>query len=712
MNDKKKINICHSSILTEQLNDFVNSYAFKYPIYKNSTNSQENPYSLIDINIKDLSAEQKKSVIQLLDEYSITPKYITGADISDEHKTELMLEFLDENRTLFRREEERIIYTEAFRRLQYKTQVMVNSASDEQRTRLLHSLEVQKISRKIAIALKANYELTETIAISHDIGHAPFGHAGEKAIKKYLEKHLVGSFSHALQSVKVIDFLCSHRALKPKGLKGLGVSDLVLEGVLKHDSDSFIDNMSSAEFRLQYDCLNLCKPVGINNTDESLYCNNDVYIGGIESQIVCLADKIAYLGHDWEEFVAVDLLEVMLSRINKIIIQLDDFIGNSTDVKFSHISKDEKCRLFELNENYISLKKVLAKPNYSSDLLEKDEFIENLDRLIKTCKEIVETLSVNSCNFLLFSKEQYETIYAFFKVARCWITITQKKPEILGGKIDAIFIIYKYLNDTTSHRTVPALIKRLIESCSDNVISSNGTEKDRDLLIKDCNTNWQNKKKDLVKKQNNEKNLKSELRKTFAVRFNDEYTEATEYINKFIFQEFIKSTRVKFMTQKAEMIVERLMDFYYKDYKMLPLKHRNRIEFETNCCNNLNKTKELLIEYYKEKIKNAIENDKDNNLEAPSKFSKLKDSIIAKIGTIISDSHTLNLEASPNTVEKVITGLIITDDEFAKDAIILRVIADYVSGMTDRMAEMKYNEICSTGTQWSIEYSDRGTFNF
>ena len=166
------------------------------------------------------------------------------------------------------------------------------------------------------------------------------------------------------------------------------------------------------------------------------------------------------------------------------------------------------------------------------------------------------------------------------------------------------------------------------------------------------------------------------------------------------------------MTQKAEMIVERLMDFYYKDYKMLPLKHRNRIEFETNYSNNLNKTKELLIEYYKEKIKSAIENDKENNLKAPSDFSNLRNSIVKKIGTIISDNHTLSLEAAPNTVEQVINGLIMTNDEFAKDAIRLRVIADYVSGMTDRMAEMKYNEICSTGTQWSIEYSDRGTFNF
>ena len=115
----------------------------------------------------------------------------------------LMKHMWDENRTVFSREFDRIIYTNVFRRLQYKTQVMINSASDDQRTRLLHSLEVQKVAKKIAIGVGANWELAEAIAIAHDIGHTPFGHEGEHAIKTYLQQNGCGAFSHALQSVKV-----------------------------------------------------------------------------------------------------------------------------------------------------------------------------------------------------------------------------------------------------------------------------------------------------------------------------------------------------------------------------------------------------------------------------------------------------------------------------------------------------------------------------
>lgn len=194
------------------------------------------------------------------------------------------------------------------------------------------------------------------------------------------------------------------------------------------------------------------------------------------------------------------------------------------------------------------------------------------------------------------------------------------------------------------------------------------------------------------------------------MHFDEEYTKATEYINKFINQEFIDSTRVKFMTQKAEIIVEKLLDYYYKNYKMLPLKHRNRIEFESNETAIVENTKELLKEYYTEKINKAVKNDKENSYEAPFNFSNLRDSIIAKNSHINLDNHTLSSRATPKTVLKIMRDLLDNDD-FAKDAIKLRVIADYVSGMTDRMAEKKYNEICSSGTQWSKAYSERGTFN-
>lgn len=488
-----------ATILAEQLNKFTNSYAFKYPTYVNPINCNECPYELVKLEYDELSDEQKEALVKLYDDYCITPKYSTGEDITKEHKAKLISKYLDEDRTLFRREEERIIYTEAFRRLQYKTQVMVNSASDDQRTRLLHSLEVQKIARKIAIALKANYELAETIAIAHDIGHAPFGHAGENAIKKFMESHLVGSFSHALQSVKVLDFLCAHKELKPKGLKGLGISDLVLEGILKHDSDSFIDNLSLAEYKLQYNCPTLYTPV--NGTNPNFYEEGEVYIGGIESQIVCWADKIAYLGHDWEEFVAIGLLEVMLSRINKIIIELDEFVNNSDDIKYHYVSPEEKNKLFELNQAYDKLKVVFSEEENSDKILKGDNFVNNLATLVNAIESFIAPNKRNGKNYILFSQEQYETLYAFFKVAYCWMIVTQKKPKKIGGKMDIIFVIYKYLNDTTSHRTVPALINGLIENSRKSLQTVENFKKDSFELIEHCNKTWHEKRAELEAKK-------------------------------------------------------------------------------------------------------------------------------------------------------------------------------------------------------------------
>lgn len=659
---------CQADMLVKQLNSFTYPYAFKYPVYKNPKNETEYPYLL---NKPDLNDDQRHALTDLYDAYCMTPQYATGEGITEEDKIELILDYQDEYRTLFRREEERIIYTEVFRRLQYKTQIMVNSASDDQRTRLLHSMEVQKNARKIAIAMNANYELAETIAIAHDIGHAPFGHAGEKAIDKYLEDQWAGGFSHALQSVKVVDFLCSHRALKPKGLKGLGVSDLVLEGILKHDSDSFTQNIASAKYKLQYDCPALYKPVGVKDT--SRYPENEISIGGIETQIVCWADKIAYMGHDWEEFVDVDLLEVMLSRVNSMVITLVGFCEGescgSQSKKFDYVSSYEKEKLQELYLKLKELKEKFSADDYNCNKYSsEDPFAISIDNLVATCSEIIDSRNRKPAQFLLFTREQYCAFFAFFKVARCWMTITHRKPKKLGGKPDVIFMIYKYLSGTTSHRTVPALINRLVASSISDLTPNNQAHLSRDEIIESCNRKWIE-----VKEKNADcKFIKSKLRGCFAVHFDKECTEATEYINSFINDEFIKSTRVRYMTQKAEIIIQKLMDYYFENYEMLPIKYRNRVEFESNHKQNLSNVKKLLKEYYMDKAN-------DENAESVLR-------------------ERLQLLEQPS-------------DKVVKEVIKLRIIADYVSGMTDRMAEMKYNEICSSGTQWSKAYSERGTFN-
>ena len=126
-------------------------------------------------------------------------------------------EFKDD-RPAFERDRDRIIHSSAFRRLEYKTQVFVNHEGDYYRTRLTHSLEVAQIAKGIARRLKLNEELTESLALAHDLGHTPFGHSGEKALNRMMEG--VGGFEHNLQSLRVVEVLED----KYPGFQGLNLT--------------------------------------------------------------------------------------------------------------------------------------------------------------------------------------------------------------------------------------------------------------------------------------------------------------------------------------------------------------------------------------------------------------------------------------------------------------------------------------------------------
>ena len=130
----------------------------------------------------------------------------------------------------FQRDRDRIIHSTAFRRLEYKTQVFVNHEGDLFRTRLTHSIEVAQIARSIARVLELNEDLTEAIALAHDLGHTPFGHAGQDALNKCMKE--LGGFEHNLQSLRVVDQLECRYAEFP----GLNLCFETREGILKHCS--------------------------------------------------------------------------------------------------------------------------------------------------------------------------------------------------------------------------------------------------------------------------------------------------------------------------------------------------------------------------------------------------------------------------------------------------------------------------------------------
>ena len=133
-------------------------------------------------------------------------------------------------RSAFQRDRDRIVHSTAFRRLEYKTQVFVNHEGDLYRTRLTHSVEVAQISRSIARTLRLNEDLTEAIALAHDLGHTPFGHAGQDALNHCMQPY--GGFEHNFQSLRVVD----HLEEKYAQFAGLNLTFESREGILKHCS--------------------------------------------------------------------------------------------------------------------------------------------------------------------------------------------------------------------------------------------------------------------------------------------------------------------------------------------------------------------------------------------------------------------------------------------------------------------------------------------
>src|SRR3989442_375099 len=150
------------------------------------------------------------------------------AQFSADSRGRVYAEPAPELRTHYQRDRDRVIHSRAFRRLEYKTQVFLNGTGDHLRTRLTHTMEVAAIARNIARALGLNEDLTETIALAHDLGHSPFGHKGEAVLDQLMKDH--GGFEHNRQSLRVIELL----EQKYPRFSGLNLTWEVREGLVKH----------------------------------------------------------------------------------------------------------------------------------------------------------------------------------------------------------------------------------------------------------------------------------------------------------------------------------------------------------------------------------------------------------------------------------------------------------------------------------------------
>ncbi|MEG1602108.1 MAG: deoxyguanosinetriphosphate triphosphohydrolase [Cloacibacillus sp.] len=216
-------------------------------------------------------------------------------------------------RTCFQRDRDRIIHCKSFRRLKYKTQVLLLPEGDHYRTRLTHTLEVSQIARTISRALRLNEDLTEAIALGHDLGHTPFGHMGEKVLSKLAAANGLSGFHHAAQSLRVVDLL-------EKDGEGLNLTWEVRMGIIQHSK-------GQVDVRSGYDLTNPTT---------------------MEAWVVRVSDSLAYLNHDVDDAVRAGLIEVAMlptevreivsvSNAKRINQMITDVVENSTDsaIKFS-----------------------------------------------------------------------------------------------------------------------------------------------------------------------------------------------------------------------------------------------------------------------------------------------------------------------------------------------------------------------------------------
>ena len=257
-------------------------------------------------------------------------------------------------RTPFQRDRDRIIHSASFRRLKHKTQVFVNTEGDHYRTRITHSIEVAQIARTIAKYLNLNDDLAETLSLAHDLGHTPFGHAGENALNGCMLNF--GGFDHNLQTLRIVMFL-ENKYLK---FQGLNLTFETLDGLLKHNGPF-------------YDFDKLDSIIGIKKFKNKIKFQNNT---SLEAQIASISDDIAYNNHDIQDgikaklFTLNELIEINffkeiyksykrnIKRDNKDIIiyqiirnsinlMVKDIIKNS----IKNIKKNKIKKLFDVQSN-------------------------------------------------------------------------------------------------------------------------------------------------------------------------------------------------------------------------------------------------------------------------------------------------------------------------------------------------------------------------
>tara|TARA_B100000780_G_scaffold271022_1_gene231489 strand:+ start:656 stop:1795 length:1140 start_codon:yes stop_codon:yes gene_type:complete len=338
-------------------------------------------------------------------------------------KGRLYKEPLSSLRTAYQRDRDRVIHSTAFRRLKHKTQVFVNTTGDHYRTRITHSLEVAQIARTLAKYFNLNEDLCETLSLSHDLGHTPFGHAGEDELNECMSQH--GGFDHNIQTLRIVNIL----ETKYYNFKGLNLSIETIDGLVKHNGPvndtTTLDNI-------------LGKNIFKNRID---YTANPT----LEAQLASISDDIAYNSHDLEDGLRAKLFKIedlknipILSEvINKhkifikkkgtdlvlrqiirdtINVMVKDIILNTT----KNIKKEKIKSLNDIYKSknllvYFSKEMNLFDISIKSFLKEKMYFSKNVLKKTNMGKKIIKHLFIkikkNPSKFIkksIFNKDNFE----------------------------------------------------------------------------------------------------------------------------------------------------------------------------------------------------------------------------------------------------------------------------------------------------------------
>ena len=274
-------------------------------------------------------------------------------------------------RSPYQRDRDRIVHSTAFRRLKHKTQVFVNTTGDHYRTRITHSLEVAQIARTLAKYFKLNEDLCETLSLAHDLGHPPFGHAGEEALNECMRGS--GGFDHNIQTIRIVTFLEN----KYYNFKGLNLTFETLDGLIKHngpviDLTKFNDILGKNFFK---------KKINFKNSPS------------LEAQIASISDDIAYNSHDLEDglnagFFCLDELKniPVISRIVKT--HLRKLKKNNKDLIYRQVTRD-------------LINKMVSDVVHTTNLNIKKEKIKSIKNVYKTKIKLV----TFSNEMRLFDKE-------------------------------------------------------------------------------------------------------------------------------------------------------------------------------------------------------------------------------------------------------------------------------------------------------------------